>query len=261
MTTVGYTVQENIFAGGPSQKGVWKSTDLWWDAPLAALYLHMVCMTALNWEDERSEQYTFDHFWLREEVCGRVRIRLNWSWTVLQVVVVSAFWCKERTRRFIWLQRQPKKPKHRFWHFKLFLSFLINESRTFVQRMSWCKDFLWRRDDMLIWTCSRSFWHVRCQCCWRCEFYISKEVRRQQVGTRTRHFCLFWSPEPSLVSLVLRCKSGWVFATECPTCDPVFLVHWASPHWPTLNLVVGGLAQGLARGLREGCVSCLLQVP
>ena len=31
-------------------------------------------------------------------------------------------------------------------------------------------------------------------------------------------------------------------------------------HWPTLNLVVGGLAQGLTRGLREGCVSYLLYV-
>ena len=91
LNTVGYIVQEDLCAGGPSQKGVWKSTGLWWDEPLATLYLHAVCMTALNWEDERSEQYTFDHFWLREEVCGRVWIRLNLSWRVLQVVVISAF--------------------------------------------------------------------------------------------------------------------------------------------------------------------------
>ena len=29
----------------------------------------------------------------------------------------------------------------------------------------------------------------------------------------------------------------------------LFFGLWASPHQPTLDLVVGGLAQGLARGL------------
>ena len=29
MTTVGYIVQEDFSAGGPSQKGVWKFPDIW----------------------------------------------------------------------------------------------------------------------------------------------------------------------------------------------------------------------------------------
>ena len=48
-------------------KGGMEISGLWWDEPLATLYLHAVCMTALNWEDERSERDGIRHFWLHEE--------------------------------------------------------------------------------------------------------------------------------------------------------------------------------------------------
>ena len=84
-----------------------------------------------------------------------------------------------------------------------------------------------------------------------------KEVRRQQVGTRTRQTVCFGLRNLPWFRLCCGVKVA-EYLRRSVRLVILFLAYWASPHWPTLNLVVGGLPQGLARGLREGYVSHLL---
>ena len=83
-------------------------------------------------------------------------------------------------------------------------------------------------------------------------------MRRQQVGTRTRQFALLGLRNLPWFRLCCGVKVAEYLRRSVRLVIRFFLAYWASPHWPTLNLVVGGLAQGLARGFREGCVSYLL---